>query len=607
MITTLTKIGQFQINRGQRLLLYGATCLWFMAMVLAEQRNYQDSWILEDIFWPFVILIALFLWNLSVEDDNRIVALLCAWTLSIVNLVPALKYQQPYGTTVDSTIHYSMTQSLAETGRVVADHTYAFIPGMHAWLASLALTTGVPAADAIKFGLPLTGGIMPLLVYWMCHRVQMPTGLAKYTIGLTCLTTYSYFEPNGTGFTLVPLVMLLGVLVLRAYYTPSTSGKFKYTLIALIGLTQLTIWHSTTPMVLPLILATASLTPVAVWLTRFSARNFKLTSFFLGMALLAGVFFLGYRIIQGDPVFEKVASILYELATAEEAPPSVVPQRVFQITLFDIARVFLLMYGREALMVGLTGLGILAIWKNRVEWEPLLHFYAYLLVIFGVFGVLFLVGYQRFRLPSLAVSPFIAGPGLWWLSRRVLFRLLRNRQLVTLIWSGLIVLLVGFTVVQFFKYQPLVPKAKSISPGFPDEYLVWLHNTNTAYQQRALYFAETRTDPHARFAIDYRGRQQFRRYFGGQATRRRRLDLPLHWNEPVDATKIELFLLHWSGPAGGFSEKVEFRSGVKINELRNTPGWGLIYDNGESFILNIRSNLVDYEEQEEVLRSKNDN
>ena len=125
--------------------------------------------------------------------------------------------------------------------------------------------------------------------------------------------------------------------------------------------------------------------------------------------------------------------------------------------------------------------------------------------------------------------------------------------------------------------------------GYPNAAVGFaLHMVNSAYQQRMLSFVESHTDRDTRLAVDYYSASQFIRYFGSEAGYRQGLYQPLHWRRPVDPAKVRLFLLHWPGPAGGLGEQVEYRSSAMLTALRDTPGWGLIYDNGESFVLRVR-------------------
>jgi len=164
MKSTYLNLRTLQPNRLQRLLLFGSATVWFLSAVISAQRNYQDSWILESIFWPFVGFTIVFLLVLWLENDNRIVAILCALAVIVMLLIPSLKYKQLYGQAIDAVVHYQVTKNLIITGRVASqEHVYQAIAGMHSWLASLGLTSGLAAAEAIKIGFPLLGGILPLL------------------------------------------------------------------------------------------------------------------------------------------------------------------------------------------------------------------------------------------------------------------------------------------------------------------------------------------------------------------------------------------------------------------------------------------------------------
>ena len=162
MKSLILKLEKLRLNRFQRLLLLGSVTLWFLSIVLSMQRNYQDSWILEGIFWPFVGFIVTFLVVLWMEDDNRWVAIVCAWAVIVILLVPSLKYKQVYGETIDAVTHYRIINDLITIGRV-SPNIYQAIAGMHSWLASMGITSGLSTSDTIKFGFPLSGGIFAVV------------------------------------------------------------------------------------------------------------------------------------------------------------------------------------------------------------------------------------------------------------------------------------------------------------------------------------------------------------------------------------------------------------------------------------------------------------
>ena len=587
------KLGKFSLNRVQRLLLFGAATLWFLSTVLSIQCNYQDSWILEGIFWPFVVFVTIFLVIFWMEDDNRIVAILCSMAVVTILLIPSLKYKQLYGQAVDSVAHYQIINSLIMTGKVPSS-IYQTIAGMHSWVASMGLSSGLSASDAMKLGLPLAGGILPLLFYWICRRIQMPSDLTKYMIGLSCLTTYPQHLVTGTGFTLVPFILFLGILLIREYYCTLLYDKFIYTLLALIVLVQLTIWHSTTPLILLIVLVSISLTPILVWLATGRRTKVRINFHFIQIDLLATILILGYHAITTDRVFSIVFNRFYQLVIAENHPADIVPGSLFKLTLLEAMRVYVVMYGREAILFFLATFGFFVIWRHHKRYDRLLPFYTYWLLIVVTFTVaipLSLAGvdFRRLLWIPLSISPFFAGFTIWWWKQQFARKSSVFRWFGNMVGLVLILTAVGNSVVEFFPYQPLIPKSKSLTPDTPDEYSVWLHQVNTAYQQRMITFAETYSKPETDFDFDILGLRQYMRYYPNNQSRSVYLPLAPYMGleDYSKSSKEKLFLLHWPEKAGGYGEQVKLRSVKYLTNLINTTGWGLIYDNGESFIIQI--------------------
>ncbi|HEX9115324.1 MAG TPA: hypothetical protein VGA61_04595, partial [Anaerolineae bacterium] len=281
-----------------------------------------------------------------------------------------------------------------------------------------------------------------------------------------------------------------------------------------------------------------------------------------------------------------------KLVMHQDTAATVVPPRLFQITALDIVRVALVIQGRDGVMIALLGLGALVVWLNRERWPNLLPFFVFWFLIAVLYLIMITAAvtgldYDRFLIVPVAISPFFAGAAGWWLQSKLLAwqggRLVFGRSL----WAIGIVALVAIWMTEFYNFQPLIPKARALKPGTQGEYIVWVQAVNTAYQQRMLTFAEGATGPNTRFATDLTSQREFWRYFGFDAGIRRGLVLPLHWQVPLD-DRIKFYLLHWPGPSGPLGEQVEDRSTAKISELRSTPNWSLVYDNGQSFILKIR-------------------
>jgi hypothetical protein len=583
-----------RITNLQWVLLYLASTVWFLAYVASQQRNYQDSWMLEGVAFPYILIVIAFIILGLRQADNRVVALLTAWTSVVIVLVPPLKYAQPYSTTIDATDHFLMVQGIMETGRVVSSHTYATIPAFHSWLASFGLLSNLSAEQVIRFALPLTAAIMPLVIYFICRRAAMPLPVTKYTILASVLSLYAYYQPNGTGFTLIPLMMLLALIAVQAYERTHPIRRRFYVVVAVIGVIMKTFWHSTTPLILPGVLLVASLTPVVLYLLDRRKGSLMPSASILGFALLSGVLFAAYHFLEQGFLGEQILSNLIRLVSPNETGGTSIPQRLFEVTLSDSLLMALVIHGRDLVVLALIPVGLGVIWTRRKEWSDFLHFYVYFGLVLAFFSALVAVSvlggipYSRFLLLVNTISPFFVGVGLWWISHKISKLVSPQRDLRIPAALSVGVLIFGLWMVDFYSYQPMVPRAKALAPGAQDEYLVWRHSVNTAYQERMMAFAEENSDPRARFAVDIAGHRQFRRYFGIEGGLRRGLYAPLFRREEVDPHRVDLFLLHWPGPAGALSEPVEYRSVAKLQKLRDRPGWGLVYDNGESFILLVR-------------------
>jgi hypothetical protein len=580
------------LNRFQRILLLVSVTVWFLFIALSVQRNYQDSWILEGILWPFIGFIIVFGFVLWTEHDNKWVAILCSWTVVVILLIPSLKYKQLYGQSIDSVVHYRMVYDLMTTGNPT-NNIYRAIAGVHSWLASMGLTSGLSAVDIVKLGMPLAGGILPLLYYWICQRIRLPRDITKYVLSLSCLATYPCQLLTGTGFSLVPLIMLFGILLVREYYCTSKSELFIYTILALIVLIQLTIWHPTTPLILLIILVSLSLTPVLVWLVTDRTKKVSINLRYLRMSLLAVILIIGYHTIEADLVFKVIFSRLYQLVIAENFSAAIIPASLFKLTFIEALKVYLVMYGREALLFILALFGLILIIHYRKFFNQLLSSYAYWsLIIFTFIAAIPLsfvgIDFRRLIWIPLAISPFFAGIVLWWWHQKWIRKGKYYQWLSKVVGLMLALVAVGIFMVEFYGYQPLVPKSNTLTPETPNEYVVWVHLVNTAYQQRMITFAETFSGPEMAFDIDVFGNRQYIRYYGGIGNRGLYLPLApnMGWVDNRNTDAKTLFLLHWPGVAGGFGEQVKYRSVKNLAELRDTFGWGMIYDNGESFILN---------------------
>ena len=580
-----------QAGRSARMIVFASTVVWLLAIVALHRRNWQDAWILDGLLLPTTAFVAVAFWTVACEKDLRNVALACAAFVATLSLIPGLKYVQPYGVASDSSVHYLTLQEMLVTGKIAERQTYASIAGMHGWLAMIGLTGGLTAAQLMQFVLPLIGSLIPLLTYWICRDATMPDVLTKRIVILSCLGGFPWFQANGTGFSLALLLLVLGATVLQAFYGSPHAQRAAHVILAAIVILLLIFWHSTTPLMLSFALILASFSPTVVDMVQRRKLHLWPSCSIAGLGILSLTAFLLYHWLLADRVWQVMVATVIRMVQAEESLVEIVPNRLFEISLIDRMRVAAVIHGRDGMLLLLAAIGMIVVWRQRRAWRrqfPLYVFfffvmYAYaLMIVAAVSGA----GYQRMLWAPLTLAPFFAGPALWWIETQ-LPELAGKRRLLRFVWAPVAGLLVAAWLVQIFACQPLIPRVGATATYPAGDYIVWLHETNTAYQQRMLTFVQEHTDGKATFAIDVVGQREFLRYFGSEAAERRRLYTPLKRNESIDPDKVDFFLVHRPGPAGGLTEQVEVRSGAAIDALRSVPGWSTVYDNGESFVLAI--------------------
>jgi len=86
-------------------MVYITVALFFVSAVVLNHRDYQDLWMLKDILFPTAVFILTFTIVVTHLDNNKIVALICASFITLLNLMPAFKYEWFWGTE-DTLRHY---------------------------------------------------------------------------------------------------------------------------------------------------------------------------------------------------------------------------------------------------------------------------------------------------------------------------------------------------------------------------------------------------------------------------------------------------------------------------------------------------------------------
>lgn len=568
------------------LLIYSTITVAFVSVVFLKQRGYQDTWILQDVFVPTMVYILTSLAVAVLANDNRVVVLVCASFLVVLNAIPNLKYQLFYGT-FDSVGHYGYVKGLLSLGFVPQTgfyaSTYSDFPGMHIFIGSLSLILGVLPGESIKIVTSLIFGIIPLMTYFATNRVFEPN-IQRFIIVAAGLPTVTSYALGGTPFA-VPFYFSILCMVFRINL--STENKRQYIIVLLILVYGLLLSHAVTTLYL------ISFFVIALLLLKFlSIRGKRVLKGYQSthavvpwLLVILAVSFAARLAFGSGKILEIFTSAGESILIGSTS--SIVPGRFFELP-FSAQVIFLaLNYAKDAVIGLMSFIGVIVLFvklRRRNE-EIYSKFYMLLLCFIGAILVLltfqFLsgfsgIGYGRFITFAVVLSTFLVGLFLWHVNEHVSGNRLGPALIVLLLF-----LCISTSLIQIFSCQPIVPRANILSQDLPvNEYVYDYQSVNTVYQEEMIFFAEISSPNDARVASDVVTRWQIYGFANDAFISRHIYLSPLQYPNLT----WDLFLLHYDGKAGPLNEKVEYRTNERLTELKDTLG-NVVYDNGESFII----------------------
>ena len=582
--------GRLDMNTNTKclLLIYIAITTVFVFFVSLNLRSYQDSWILEDVFIATIVYILTFSIVVVTIDDNRIVALVCVIFMVVLNAIPSLKYQFFYGC-YDSVAHYGFVKDLLSLGFVPETGFYAPVysdfPGRHILIGVLSLVLGIPAVTSIKLVASTIFCIIPLMTYFVTNRV-FERNIQKYIIIASGLPLMSY-ALVGTTFAL-PLFFSFLCLLFRRNIV--NKNRRKYTLALMIFALGLLFSHAVTTVVLILLLGIVSLLIQSIdFVKRYSHHS--LVSMYIGAGSLLTVSFMAWLMFKADfvaHIFIQSAQRIF-LGEIIKKP---IPTRLFEIPLSAQLRVFALRHLKDAIIIVLAFAGLLVLLKtfkreNESTFEdfylPLLCFLSVTLLLLAFqlvigFGA---IEYGRLVKYAMVFTPFLVGLFLWQLNRSSKIRI-RAKPIIT---ASVLFMCISLSLIQIFKYQPLVPRADVLSEDLPQNaYIFDFRAVNTIYQEKMISFAERFSSNDSSITSDTTTRWQIYGFANESFSSRHIWYSPLGTSVNKENLEWDIFLLHYGERSGPLNEKVEYRNREAIEKLRNTLG-NVVYDNGESFVI----------------------
>jgi len=522
--------------------------------------------------------------------ENRKVLVFAAFFLFAMNIIPGLKYQLFSGC-FDTPGHFKFANAIVSSGRVPETEHYTSAyggnPGMHILIGCVSIVSGISVNDVFKFVIPAVFSIIPFVIYFITKGLVSDT-IQRYTIIASSFPILAAYVVWGTNLAMIPYLSLIAVF-LKWIFTRRYQREFGL-LFAILGF-GLIISHGVTSLFVafllvgtPLVLKSLELTKtkISMSLSRFPAST-SLVPSSLYIVLLATWWTAGSTFN-----LETLARYVKALFTGLMIAP--VPTRFYQVPLLAQMQVLTVYHLGHFIMGGLSLFGLFLFLKKsgRKEFSNETQaIYLHLITLLGVV-MLFLsfqfafgfgnVQYVRFMGDAIPLCIPLAGLTLGQLngfSGNIPSKIVRN-----ITFAFVLLVLVLACLIQFFPYQPLIPKANVLSSDLPkNEFIVHVGRVNTPYQKEMISFAE-RYNSDGRIASDGVTRYQIWGFSNYSFFSRHIYYSPLDTDKDL---QWDLFLLH-TKKAGPFEEKVEYRTEERIESLRLNAG-NIVYDNGESFII----------------------
>lgn len=579
-------------NNISYFIIYISTLLAFVSLVLHNRRSYQDSWILLDIFLPLLFFVFICLFIILTNDNNKLITFFCSMFIVVLTLIPALKYDLFYGI-ADTTQHYYIINHIIKQG-YVPPTIYSNTPNMHILVSLFAMILGLSPNAGIKYALPIIYGIIPFLFYLISSKILLNKKMQKYIIIASALPLITAYYLVGSIFPLPILLILCTFPLIREFEYKQYQVSYSIILIGMLFTLMLS--HTITSLIFILLSTGAIISLILINLIYIKDDSIKnILRNMSKLMFLATILFTAWWMYEADFLFHIFIKSFQNLFMMESILKAPIPTRFFEIPAMAKIKIFSIYHIKDAIIALLSLIGVIVLMKSANTNKRMKNFYFYIIsfLMIIVFFILFelLSGYgdleyYRFINYGIIFSPFFVGLTLYQLDSTLNSTFYKSRVNI-IIMVCFIFLIIILSFIQFFPYQPFTPKLDTISEDLPkDEPLMYFQLINSIYQIDMIFFASTYFPSNCTDASDSITRLQMIAFSNRTYEDFKQSHVyisPLMENTEID---WDFFLLHWNGKSGPFNEQAEYRTNHIISENRNMIGRNIIYDNGESFILN---------------------
>lgn len=572
--------------------------LVFMFSVLIGSTNAYERFALVGIAPLYIISIALFSLLIITWKENLfpLAAISSLYQASITGL-PFLKYPLLYGTVFDTMFHYSLAQTIVETGHVPTNTPYFGFTTLHSLAAVISMMSGLPLVVAYKLEIFILPALVALTSFWIATDVLRKESTVKLAIlGAVIAFTFDYTpDPQIlAGF----LVILSLALVLQFARTDIPPAKQGFTISILLLVFALVISHHQTAFFAIFgLVGTGLLLPVIKSLLRTNAVIFQRIGLIglltLGFAYLWWTYYAG---------FSSLLQSVFSIVTGEPLQfQTTVGRGIFYYGPITWAFRTVVNYAQRGQMIvwmiiGAFASGITLLLKrkwNTIDSDTHAVIYSWLLIFLAIYAVFlfvpfFVIGSDRFfRFMSFVAPSFIAIgiETVYKLSARIGSRI--NPRIATFLrhpslHAGVTFLLLVLVFVEL------------ISPLFLGE----IYAASSQYQYSQIAFLDNHSPNSTKIISHLVITNQFQVYapnFPVNSLISREDSVSVLFalysiNQLPSYSHNTLILLQRIGPAGNYFEAVNYYPNStwvppSLARLLSITNTSLLYNSGEAFDL----------------------
>lgn len=470
------------------LLCFFLVLAYLIGEAIVNVKDINDTWILEGLVPPFVVLTLLYIMIVSFSADLKQISIFSSIFMSTLNLIPQLKYVFIYGY-FDPLPHYQFIHELTRSGFIPNSGYYAnqygTTAGSHIFVSELSIITGLDTVAAYKFFLAASPFMIPLTVYLILRKISAPTGLSKIIIITTAITSPILYRFTGTVAIYSLYVLFIYLLILLACERFTTRSTF--VIAALVGI-RIVVSHTVTSFFLITCL-------LSILILRFGKKAGEpsqvSSSTFIFSSMTFIVMILAYMSFVSNNNFSTILYLVRDSINSllVGTPPGSVGYYTSFYELAPLEKVCVLAVriGKDAVSFFLSILAPLAMFRLKPKENRLRTFYYTLAFPASIAVSTFLLTQLiRPRIMSrgiiyfTAFSPFLMGITLFWFVHSGRHRRFKNAILPTALFC-----LASISLIQVYPCQPLVPM---VSTGYGNYYVMDLRAVNSIYQRSMIQF-----------------------------------------------------------------------------------------------------------------------